>query len=139
MFYIKRTTSAYNGKCALSLNPMNYLRDALEELKQLEDTIRRSGPVAAKGLWIDEYQPGGRSTVYARLRADTSLCPNGKRTQGLKRLGSDVHRDWQARIQRRDALEEIARRAQVIQDWAAKPIWRPSLTTHQWNHQQSLH
>lgn len=105
---------------------MNSLKNALEELNQLEANIRRSGPVANKGIWIDEYQPGGRDTIYARLRADSALCPNGKRTMGLKRLGSKEHRDWQACIQRRDAIEEITRRTQVIQGLLdAEPIWRP--------------
>ena len=106
---------------------MDSLRNALEELNQLEANIRQSGLVAARGIWIDEYQPGGRDTIYARLRADACTCPNGRRTQGLKRLGSPEHRDWQARIKRRDAIEEIARRAQMIQGLLdAEPIWQPS-------------
>ncbi|MEM7066785.1 MAG: hypothetical protein AAF572_26915 [Cyanobacteria bacterium P01_B01_bin.77] len=106
---------------------MNSLRNALEELNQLESNIRKSGPVATKGIWIDEYQPGGRNTIYVRLRADSCMCPNGRRTQGLKRLGSEEHRDWQARIQRRDAIEEIARRVQIIQGLlTAEPIWQPT-------------
>lgn len=105
---------------------MNSLENVLEELNQLEANIRQSGHIAAKGIWIDEYQPGGRDTIYARLRADGALCPNGKRTMGLKRLGSQEHRDWQARIRRRDAIEEIARRVKVIKGLLdVEPIWQP--------------
>ena len=105
---------------------MDSLRSVLKELRQLETNIQQSGPVAPAGLWIDNYQPGGRDTTYARLRVDSGPCPNGKRTMGLKRLGSQEHRDWQARIRRRDAIEEITRRAQVIQGLLdAEPIWQP--------------
>ena len=105
---------------------MNSLKNVLEELNQLEANIHQSGHVAAKGIWIDEYQPGGRDTIYARLRADSCTCPNGRRTQGLKRLGSPEYRDWQARIRRRDAIAEITRRVQVIQELLdSGPIWQP--------------
>ena len=112
----------------VSVSLMNSLKNVLEELSQLEANIRQSGPIASRGIWIDEYQPGGRDTIYARLRADSCMCPNGRRTQGLKRLGSKEHRDWQARIRRRDAIDKIARRAQVIQGLLdAEPIWQPSV------------
>ena len=106
---------------------MESLHAALSELKQHEQSIRNDGPVAPANCWIDIYSPSCRNIAYARLRTDSNFCPNGKRTMGLKRVGSQEHRDWQARIRRRNAIEEIAKRAQVIQSLLdTEPIWQPS-------------
>lgn len=110
---------------------MNGLRQALSELQQLEKQIRNSGPVAPDGLTIDTYSPGGRDTVYARLKADKAIFEGkqGKsKTLGLGRLGSSEHRDYEARVTRRNALKEIERRSLSIQKMIDCPIWEPAPT-----------
>ncbi|MEO1297329.1 MAG: hypothetical protein AAFW75_16390 [Cyanobacteria bacterium J06636_16] len=43
-------------------------------------------------------------------------------SRGLKRVGSADHRDWQTRIQQREALLEIERRSQALQAMLDTPI-----------------
>ncbi|MDV3351740.1 hypothetical protein QGP82_23760 [Leptothoe sp. LEGE 181152] len=103
---------------------MKSLYAVLSELSNLEQTIRDDGPVAPANCWIDTYSPNSRATVYARLRCDRVLA-NGKRTMSLGRTGSHNHRDWQKRIQRRNALQELRRRTAVMQQLIdAPPIWQ---------------
>lgn len=103
---------------------MESLHATLSELTEQQHQVRDDGPVAPANCWIDTYRPSGRETVYARLRCDRVLA-NGKRTQGLGRVGSSDHRDWQARIRRRNALQELERRAEAVASLADLPpvVW----------------
>ncbi len=74
-------------------------------------------------MWIEVYRPGGRNVDYARLKAETAMWGKAH-SRGLKRVGSADHRDWQNRIQRRDALLEIEQRSQVLQAMLDTPIWK---------------
>ena len=103
---------------------MQALQQALEDLRAHRQRIEASGPIAPAGVWIEVYRPGGREIDYARLKAETARWGKS-RMRGLKRVGSADHRDWQTRIQRRDALLEIERRSQVIQAMLDAPIWEP--------------
>lgn len=106
---------------------MDSLRAALDELWEIEQRIRASGPVAPVGCWIDTYSPGGRKISYARMRSDCRMW-DGKKTRGLGRVGGDLHRDYEARVSRRNALEEIERRAIALQSMIDSPIWEPELS-----------
>ena len=97
-----------------------HLQAELADLRQLEQCIRRTGKVSPSGRWLDTYTSRGRR--YARLRAEKAIF-DGKFTMGLGRIGSPDHRDWQARIKRRNAIQEIERRAIAIQSWLDNPIW----------------
>lgn len=50
---------------------------------------------------------------------------DGKKTMVLGRVGGDLHRDYEARVSRRNAIEEIARLAIALQAMIASPIWEP--------------
>lgn len=103
---------------------MKSLQRALEDLQAQRQRIEEDGAIAPVNVWIDVYRPGGRDVDYARLRSDVAMFDD-KKTLGLKRVGSDAHRDWEARIKRRDALAEIERRSLTIQAMLEVPIWQP--------------
>lgn len=84
------------------------LKSALAALREEEKLIRQSG-VAAHGLSITEVAT--KNKVYARLEASTGLCPNGKGTMSLGKVGSDEHRDWEQRIKNRCKLTATTRHA----------------------------
>lgn len=94
---------------------------ALEKLKQAEDQIRNDGEIAPANIWIDPQIVGERK--YARLRSDRPhpYC-NGKKLRSLGRWGSAEHRDWQRRIQRREALSEVELRRTAIQNLIDREI-----------------
>ncbi len=110
------------------------LRQALSELQQLEKQIRNSGPVAPDGLTIDTYSPGGRDVAYARLKADKPIFEGktGKlaktKTSILGQAGSIEHRNYEARVTRRNALKEIERLLIALQRMIDSPIWESAPT-----------
>ncbi|PZO42577.1 MAG: hypothetical protein DCF15_22840 [Phormidesmis priestleyi] len=101
------------------MNSTSFLAAELNRLLQLERDIHASGPVAESGWAIDT---SGR---FARA------CPprvNGKaigKTIAIGQISGSEHRDWQRKIQRRNALQEIARRGIILQAMIDSPIWRP--------------
>ena len=104
---------------------MNSLQLALQDLASHRQRVEQSGPTAPATVWIDVYRPGGRDVDYARLRSDHPMFDGGKKTIGLKRVGSNEHREWELRIKRRDALAEIERRSLAIKTMLDTPIWEP--------------
>ncbi|PSN19700.1 hypothetical protein C7271_05995 [filamentous cyanobacterium CCP5] len=103
---------------------MNALLQALDDLHAHRQRIEASGAIAPTGIWIEVYRPGGREVDYARLKAEKAQWGKS-RSKVLQRVGSAEHRDWQQRIQRRDALLEIERRSLTIQAMLDTPIWEP--------------
>ncbi|MEO1297084.1 MAG: hypothetical protein AAFW75_15130 [Cyanobacteria bacterium J06636_16] len=111
---------------------MNALQQVLEDLRAHRQRLEASGPIAPLGVWIEVYCPGGRDVYYARLKAEKATWGKAH-SRGLKRAGSADHRNWQNRIQRRDALLEIEQRwrshsrgvSQAIQAMLNAPIWEP--------------
>ena len=100
---------------------MQSLQTVIDELSQLENEIRDSGPIAPAGCWIDTYSPAGRAKVYARKRSDCAMW-NGKKTKGLGPVGSDAHREFEADVKLRNALEEISRLAIALKEMIDSPI-----------------
>ena len=101
------------------VNEPSFLQSELNRLLQLERDIRASGPVAESGWAIDT---SGR---FARARPPRV---NGKaigKTIAIGQVSGIEHRDWQMKIQRRNALQEIARRGIILQSMIDNPIWRP--------------
>lgn len=88
------------------------LRAALAALREEEKLIRQSG-VAAHGFSITQVTT--KNKTYARLEASTGLCPNGKGTMSLGKVGSEEHRDWGQRIKNRCKLTAITRHAISLQ------------------------
>ncbi|MEO0989107.1 MAG: hypothetical protein AAFY20_26725 [Cyanobacteria bacterium J06639_14] len=94
--------------------------------------MRQASPSLRLGFGLRFIAPVGRDGDYARLKAEKAM--GGKsRSRGLKKVGSADHRDWQTRIQQRDALLEIERRwrshsrgvSRVLQTMIDTPIWEP--------------
>ena len=96
------------------------LQPELDRLAQLDHDIRASGPVAEAGWAIDTS--GGK---FARARPPRVKGKAIDKTISIGRISSREHRDWQRRIKRRNALQEIARRAIAIQAMIDSPIWQP--------------
>ncbi len=85
-------------------------------LQQLEDTIRASGRVALAKCWLTESHETKNFKTYTYIRLVTEK-ENGKTTSpSLGRPGSSRHREWQAAIARREALNEIALQAAMLQE-----------------------
>lgn len=75
--------------------------------------------------WIDVYPSSGRN--YARVRSDRPLF-SGKKFMALGREGSPRHREYQQRIEKRNALAELERRslaARELLEMFEQPIWEP--------------
>ncbi|MGB3292578.1 MAG: hypothetical protein WBB01_06210 [Phormidesmis sp.] len=96
-----------------------FLQSELLRLDQLNHDIRASGTVAAAGWAIDT---SGR---YARARPPRVKGKAIGKTIALGKVDGDEHRDWQQRIQRRNALQEIDRRAIALQNMIDNPIGWP--------------
>lgn len=99
---------------------LQHLEAELTRLADLAQQIRSSGSVAPDHCWIEEYvvKRGEITYVYKRVARD---CPqfgkSGKsRTLHLGKAGSSKHRDWILRMQRRNALVELERRAAIVQE-----------------------
>jgi hypothetical protein len=85
-------------------------------LQQLEDTIRSGGRVAPAKCWLTESHETKNSKTYTYIRLVTEK-ENGKITSpSLGRPGSSRHREWQAAIARRDALNEIALQGAMLDE-----------------------
>ncbi|PZO50734.1 MAG: hypothetical protein DCF15_15565 [Phormidesmis priestleyi] len=102
------------------VNEPSFLQFELNRLLQLERDIRASGPVAEAGWAIDTS--GGK---FARARPPRVKGNAIGKTIALSKVSGIEHRDWQLKIQRRNALQEIARRAISIQAMIDNPIWQP--------------
>lgn len=85
-------------------------------LQQLEDTIRSSGRVAPAKCWLTESHETKNSKTYTYVRL-VAEKENGKITSpSLGRPGSSRHREWQAAIARREALNEIALQGAMLDE-----------------------
>ena len=101
------------------MNSATFLKDDLLRLTQLECDIRASGIVAEAGWAIDT----SRGSVRARPPRVKGKAVG--KTISLGSISSAEHRDWQQRIKRRNALQEIARRVIALQAMIDNPIWQP--------------
>lgn len=97
----------------------SFLEAELHRLAQLDRDIRASGTVAKSGWAIDTS--GG----YARARPPRIKGKAKGKTIALGRVSGAAHRDWQQRIRRRNALQEIARRVAALQSMIDNPIGWP--------------
>lgn len=85
-------------------------------LQSLEDTIRSGGRVAPAKCWLTESNETKNSKTYTYIRLVTEK-ENGKITSpSLGRPGSSRHREWQAAIARREALNEIALQGAMLDE-----------------------
>ncbi len=98
------------------MEPFLFLKAELHRLAQLERDIRASGTVAEPGWAIDT------SEGYARARPSRIKGKATGKTIALGKVSGAEHRDWQRRIQRRNALQEIARRVIALQAMIDNPI-----------------
>jgi hypothetical protein len=99
---------------------LQHLQAELDRLADLAQRVRASGSIAPSHCWIEEYvvKRGERSYLYQRVASDRpQFGKSGQsRTLHLGKAGSPNHRDWQLRMQRRDALMEVERRAAIVQE-----------------------
>lgn len=105
------------------MNSTTFLQSELLRLDQLDQKIRASGTVAAVGWAIDTS--GG----YARARPPRVKGKAKGKTIALGKVDGAEHRNWQLRIKRRNALQEISRRAITLQAMIDNPINWPG-TSH---------
>lgn len=98
------------------MDSSSFLVAELHRLAQLECDIRASGTVAEPGWAIDTS--GG----YARARPPRIKGKAIGKTIALGKVSGAENREWQRRIQRRNALQEIARRAVALQAMIDNPI-----------------
>ena len=85
---------------------MTALANEVSSLKERKKQIRSSGPVAPARVTIDKTT-NDSGTVYPRARGD------GK-TRALGKIGSADHRDWQRRIKRRNAINQVERQIKAL-------------------------
>lgn len=86
-----------------------HLEAERERLLALLQTIRNSGSVAPLNVWISPAPKGNH--LYYKL---TSKNPEYK-NEHLGKAGSEKYRDWQARIQRREAITELEQQVSMLQ------------------------
>ena len=104
------------------MDSIAFLEAELHRLMQLEQDIRASGAVAAAGWAIDT------SGKYVRARPPRIKGKAIGTTIALGRVGSAEHRNWEQQIQRRNALQEISRRAIALQAMIDNPIRWPKVS-----------
>lgn len=78
------------------------------------ERIRQSGTVAPGNVWIGtNFQTKGKRTYeYFKLNSENPQV----RHQHLGKAGSEKHRDWSARIVRRDAIAELEVQLAMLQE-----------------------
>lgn len=86
-----------------------HLEAERDRLLQLIQAIRNSGSVAPINVWISPAPKGKH--VYYKLSSKNPEYKN----QHLGKAESEKHRDWRARIQRRDALSELEQQLSMLQ------------------------
>lgn len=89
--------------------PSPHLEAERDRLLQLIQSIRNSGSVAPINVWISPAPKGGH--LYYKL---SSKNPDYK-NQHLGKVESEKHRDWRARIQRREAISELEQQLSMLQ------------------------
>ncbi len=92
---------------------ISLLEAELSNLAELEDQVRKSGPVARDYVFLTQCKTDG--VTYARLVTQKTSTSKQK-VRGLGRPGSERHRDWERRIQRRESLDEIWTRVDLIRN-----------------------
>jgi hypothetical protein len=101
------------------------IRQAIEQLRQAEERIRKSGAIAPEGITIDTHYPGGNANqVYKRLKSSKAIFSSKRGKTKTRAFSGPVDKaDWEARIKRRNRLKEIERVAISLQEIADDPIW----------------
>lgn len=99
----------------------SFLQSERDRLIDQNDAIRESGSVAPANCWIVETeQSKGRKTYrYIRLIMATG------RSRSLGRPSCESHRDWAARIQRREAIQEIEQQMRMLIELIDRQVARP--------------
>jgi len=99
-----------------------YLQQERDRLIALSDAVRSSGSVAPANCWVTEVEKhkGNRTYCYARLVSDSK----GLR-RWLGRRRAELHRDWLARIARREAIQEIEQQVQMLDALIDRQVARP--------------
>lgn len=86
-----------------------HLEAERDRLLQLIQSVRDSGSVAPLNVWISPA-PKGEHTYY-KLSSKNPAYKN----QHLGKAGSEKHRDWTARVQRREAVTELEQQLSILQ------------------------
>ncbi len=86
-----------------------YLAAERDRLLQLIQLIRDSGSVAPINVWISPAPKGEH--IYYKVSSKNPEYKN----QHLGKAGSEKHRDWRARIQRREAIAELEQQLSMLQ------------------------
>jgi hypothetical protein len=86
-----------------------HLEAERERLLQLIQSIRNSGSVAPTNVWISPAPKGEH--LYYKLSSKNPEYKN----QHLGKAGSEKYRDWQARIERREAVTELEQQLSMLQ------------------------
>jgi len=99
-----------------------YLQQERDRLIALSDAVRSSGSVAPANCWVTEVEKhkGNRTYCYARLVSDSKGAG-----RWLGRRRAELHRDWLARIARREAIQEIERQVQMLNALIDRQVARP--------------
>jgi hypothetical protein len=85
-----------------------HLEAERDRLLQLIQAVRDSGSVALLNVWISPAPKGEH--LYYKL---SSKNPDYK-NQHLGKAGSEKHRDWKARIGRREAIAELEQQLSML-------------------------
>jgi hypothetical protein len=94
----------------------DHLQTERLRLQQLEDAIRSTGQVAPAKCWLAESHETKNFKTYTYIRLVMEK-ENGKiSSPSLGRPGSIRHREWQAAIARREALNEINQQATMLNE-----------------------
>lgn len=93
-----------------------HLQAEENRLLTLMTQIRNSGSVAPAYCWLTETSEtkGGKTYSYVRLVTER---PGSKPTsRSLGKPGGERHRDWQAAIDRREAIGELEQQLKILRE-----------------------
>ena len=100
----------------------NYLQQERDRLIALSDAVRSDGSVAPANCWVTEVEKhkGNKTYCYALLSSDSKGL-----SRWLGRRRAELHRDWLARIARREAIREIEQQVQLLDALIDRQVARP--------------
>lgn len=105
-----------------AVDQTHYLKQERDRLIALSDAVRSSGSVAPANCCCVEVEKrrGDKTYCYARLLSDSK----GLR-RWLGRRSSELHKDWLARIERREAIREIEQQSRMVSALIDRQLARP--------------
>jgi hypothetical protein len=102
----------YSGSMISPFSP--YLQSEFQQLLDAVELVRTAGRIAPAYCWLTESTEVKGSKTYTYIRLVTDEPGKKLSSISLGRPGSVKHRDWQAAIERREAIAELEQQLKML-------------------------